>query len=435
MTDSSEPKKPVTVLRAPRGTEDLFGETMARQQIIETVSRDAFRRFGYSEIRTPIFEDIALFVRSIGATTDIVEKEMYTLAQSDETTFALRPEGTASVMRAYVEHSMDKTKKFRKFYYMGPIFRHERPQAGRMRQFDQIGIEVIGSHEPLSDVETVLLAVEIFRGIGLKDFYVKLNSFGCPNCRKSFRETLREKLKGIEGQLCKNCQSRVDRNVFRVLDCKEERCQELTKGMPCIRDFLDEECRKHFDKVKAGLEANGIEYRLNDRLVRGLDYYTKTIYEVAHPALGARDAICGGGRYDGLVEEIGGPPTGGVGFAIGVVPTLLAMEKEGIASSPDERGPALFVAAMGEEDRPYAFALLTRLRRAGICADMDHEGKNLKSQMRAANRDQARHVVVIGSNERESGRFKLKEMASGTQFDVDETEMVRRLKASQTQIG
>jgi len=428
MTDSTQKPQPSQIVRAPRGTEDLFGERMARQQRLEHVARETFGVFGYKEIRTPVFEDIALFVRGIGATTDIVEKEMYTLAQGDETTFALRPEGTASVMRAYVEHNLFKSKKFQKFYYMGPIFRHERPQAGRMRQFDQIGVEVIGTYDPLADVETILLAAEIFRKIGLTGSTIKLNSFGCPSCRQRYRDALREALRSVEDRLCKNCKSRIDRNVFRVLDCKEELCKELTADAPCIRDYLDDECREHFEKVKSGLEQNGLVYTLDDRMVRGLDYYTKTIYEIAHPALGARDAICGGGRYDGLVEEVGGPPTGGVGFAIGVVPTLLALEKQEQGEIELDGGPTLFVIAISDEDRPFAFSLMARLRREGIAADTGYEGKSWKKQMRAANRDKAKHILVIGSNERETGRYKLKEMSTGTETDVDEAGLIERLK-------
>ncbi|NOZ22438.1 MAG: histidine--tRNA ligase [Planctomycetes bacterium] len=415
-------------MRAPRGTEDLFGEKMARQQMIENAAREVFDVFGYKEIRTPVFEDIALFVRGIGATTDIVEKEMYTLAQGDETTFALRPEGTASVMRAYVEHNLFKSKKFQKFYYLGPIFRHERPQAGRMRQFDQIGVEVIGTYDPLADVETILLAAEIFRKIELGGFTIKLNSFGCPTCRAAYRTALREALRGVEAKLCANCKSRIDRNVFRVLDCKEAHCKELTADAPCIRDHLDDECREHFEKVKDGLEANGLAYTLDNRLVRGLDYYTKTIYEIAHPALGARDAICGGGRYDGLVEEVGGPPTGGVGFAIGVVPTMLALEKGGEGDGGKAAGPTLFVIAIGGEDRPFAFSLMTKVRREGISADTDFEGKNWKKVMRAANRDNAKYIVVIGPDERETGRFKLKEMSTGMETEADEAGLIQHLK-------
>ncbi|MEW6355291.1 MAG: histidine--tRNA ligase [Planctomycetota bacterium] len=430
MSDSSNKSQAPQIVRAPRGTEDLFGEKMARQQRIENAARETFDLFGYKEIRTPIFEDIGLFVRGIGATTDIVEKEMYTLAQGDETTFALRPEGTASVMRAYVEHNLFKSKKFQKFYYMGPIFRHERPQAGRMRQFDQIGVEVIGTYDPMADVETILLAAEIFRKIGLDGFTIKLNSFGCPKCRAAYRAVLREALRSVEAKICKNCRARIDRNVFRVLDCKEENCKALMADAPCIRDHLDEECREHFAKVKDGLEAEGLAYTLDDRMVRGLDYYTKTIYEIAHPALGARDAICGGGRYDGLVEEVGGPPTGGVGFAIGVVPTMLALEKQCAAGPGLDAGPTIFVIPIGDEDRPFAFSLLSKLRRAGVAADSDYEGRNWKKVMRAANRDNAKHIVVIGANERETGRFKLKEMSTGQETDVDEAGLIECLKGT-----
>jgi histidyl-tRNA synthetase len=291
-----------------------------------------------------------------------------------------------------------------------------------MRQFDQIGAEALGSYDPLLDAETILLAAAIFTRIGLGGYRIRLNSFGCEKCRPGYRNALREAIAGKEEALCANCRRRIGRNIFRLLDCKEERCKEITRQLPSIRDFLDEECRDHFAKVREALDANGVGYDLDDRLVRGLDYYTKTVYEFAHASLGARDAVCGGGRYDGLVEQLGGPSTGGVGFAIGVVPTMLALKNTG-KDAPEQAAalrPLIFLVTIGDEDRRYGFSLLRRLREAGTAADLDFEGRSVKAQMRAANRANARHVVVIGPDERASKKFKLKEMATGKEEIVTE---------------
>jgi histidyl-tRNA synthetase len=398
---------------------------MPLPRFIEDTARQVMEHHGYHEIRTPVFEETGLFARTTGETTDIVEKEMFTIKAGEEGSFALRPEGTPGVVRAYVEHEIYKQRKFVKFYYIYNIFRYERPQAGRLRQFDQIGAEAIGSYDPLLDAETILMAKALFEGIGLGGFVIRLNSFGCEKCRPAYRTALRQAVAGKEDHLCANCRRRLDRNIFRLLDCKEEKCQEIKRGLPSIRDFLDEECRTHFAKVREALETNEAPYQLDDRLVRGLDYYTKTVYEFAHPSLGARDAICGGGRYDGLVEQLGGPPTGGVGFAIGVVPTLLALKNTG-KEAPEIanlKRPTIFLVTIGDEDRKYGFSLLRRLRAAGVPADLDFEGRSLKAQMRAANRADAEYVVVIGPEERSSKKFKLKEMATGKEEVVLESSL------------
>ena len=419
------------LIRAPRGTEDILPEQISLQRFIEDTARRVMELYGYREIRTPVFEDTGLYARTTGETTDIVEKEMFSINAGQEGSFVLRPEGTPGVVRAYVEHEVYKVHKFEKFYYLYHIFRYERPQAGRMRQFDQIGAEAIGSYDPLVDAETILLASAIFNAIGLDGCKIRLNSFGCEKCRPAYRDALRRAVGGKEDGLCANCRRRLDRNIFRLLDCREEQCKAITKDLPSIREYLDDDCRTHFAKVRELLDANGIAYQLEDRLVRGLDYYTKTVYEFAHESLGARDAVCGGGRYDGLVEQLGGPPTGGVGFAIGVVPTLLALNNTG-KDKPEaavQKGPTLFLVTIGEEDRAYVFSLLRRLREAGIAADLDFEGRSLKAQMRAANRAKARYVVVIGPDERASKKFKLKEMATGKEEIVTEGALLSSLES------
>jgi len=418
------------LIRAPRGTEDILPEQIALHRFIEDAARRIMELYGYREIRTPVFEDSGLYARTTGETTDIVEKEMFSINAGQEGSFVLRPEGTPGVVRAYVEQEVYKVRKFEKFYYIYPIFRYERPQAGRMRQFDQIGAEAIGSYDPLVDAETILLAAAIFDAIGLGDYRIRLNSFGCEKCRPAYRDALRRAVAGREDGLCANCRRRLDRNIFRLLDCREERCKEITKALPSIREYLDDDCRVHFAKVRELLDANGVAYQLEDRLVRGLDYYTKTVYEFAHESLGARDAICGGGRYDGLVEQLGGPPTGGVGFAIGVVPTLLALKITG-RDKPEaavQKGPTLFLAALRAEDRDYCFSLLRQLRAAGVAADADFEGRSLKAQMRAANRANARYVIVVGPDERASKKFKLKEMATGKEEVLTEGALLSSLE-------
>jgi histidyl-tRNA synthetase len=423
----SQDKQPI---RAPRGTEDILPEQLPLQRFIEDTARRVMELYGYREIRTPVFEDTGLYARTTGETTDIVEKEMFSINAGQEGSFVLRPEGTPGVVRAYVEHEVYKVRKFEKFHYIYHIFRYERPQAGRMRQFDQIGAEAIGSYDPLVDAETILLAAAIFDAIGLEGCKIRLNSFGCEKCRPAYRVALRKAVGGKEDGLCANCRRRLDRNIFRLLDCKEERCKEITTALPSIREYLDDDCRTHFAKVCETLDANGIVYQLEDRLVRGLDYYTKTVYEFAHESLGARDAVCGGGRYDGLVEQLGGPPTGGVGFAIGVVPTLLALKNTGkdAPAAAVPKGLTLFLATIGDEDRPYCFSLLRRLRAAGVAADLDFEGRSLKAQMRAANRAKARYVIVVGPDERASKKFKLKEMATGKEEIVTEGALLSSLE-------
>ncbi len=425
MTEGRQP------IRAPRGTEDILPEQMALQSFIEDTARRVMAIHGYREIRTPVFEDTGLYARTTGETTDIVEKEMFSIKAGEEGSFALRPEGTPGVVRAYVEHEIYKVRRFEKFFYVYNIFRYERPQAGRMRQFDQIGAEAIGSNDPLVDAESLLLASAVFEAIGLEGCRIRLNSFGCEKCRSAYRDALRKAVGGREDQMCADCRRRLGRNIFRLLDCKEEQCRDITKGLPSIREYLDEECRTHFAKVRETLDANGVKYELEDRLVRGLDYYTKTVYEFFHTSLGARDAVCGGGRYDGLVEQLGGPPTGGVGFAIGVVPTVLALKNIG-RDKPEAarlKGPALFLATIAEEDRGYAFSLLKKVRAAGVSADLDFEGKSLKAQMRTANRLGARFVVVIGPDERATKRFKLKDMMGHKVEEVSEDALLSLVDA------
>ena len=393
---------------------------------IEETAHRVFARYGYEEIRTPLFEQTRLFVRGIGETTDIVEKEMYTLA-ADGDSITLRPEATAPVVRAVVEQELLKKKSFWKLYYIGPMFRKERPQAGRARQFSQLGVEAVGSREPSVDAESILLAVRFFSEVGLRDVQVRLNTLGCPGCRGDYREALRRALEPHRMKLCKDCQARFGRNIFRVLDCKRPTCKEIALKSPAMRAHLDAECREHFEAVTALLEAAGQPFELDDHLVRGFDYYTRTVFELCHPVLGARDAVCGGGRYDNLVEDLGGPAAGCVGFAVGVVPTILALQKTGGEAAAEALVLDVYVVAVNDEMRAECFQFAEALRRAGISADLDYERRSLKAQMRSANRCGARHTIVVGPDELAEGRVTLKEMDSGAERKLTLEEVIAQL--------
>ncbi|MFQ5957055.1 MAG: histidine--tRNA ligase, partial [Candidatus Brocadiales bacterium] len=375
MGKEEKPKK-VLELRAPRGMEDVLPHQWRLWRRLEEASREIFELSGYHEVRTPIFEDTRLFVRSIGDSTDIVEKEMYTFADGEDSSITLRPESTAGVMRAYVEYELYKTQKFQKFYYVGPQFRKERPQAGRLRQFHQVGIEAVGSMDPLVDVETISVATQVYDRLCLVDYEIKLNTIGCEECRPPYRKTLKEELAQHKKGLCKLCLARMDRNVFRVLDCKEEGCREIAHKMPVIYDFLCVECKNHFNGVKEALSDINIEYDLDPFLVRGLDYYTKTVYEIILPSLGARSAICAGGRYDNLISEIGGPPTGAVGFAMGMESSMLALEKVYQDKVPIDEGEPLthvYLISIGDDTHKECFKIAQRLRSQGLSCDLDYE--------------------------------------------------------------
>lgn len=398
--------------RAVEGTRDYFDVDGTRFDKVVTFGGELFNRYGYHRIRTPIFEKTELFARSIGAATDIVEKEMYTFTPGSET-ITLRPENTAGVVRAYLQHNMDKTQGLVKLWYEGAMFRRERPQKGRQRQFHQIGIEAIGSVDPMLDAEVVSLGLRFYEYVGVGKVGLKINSMGClrPECRPLFRQLLRDAIQPNLDKYCKTCQGRFERNVLRILDCKNPHCRELSAGLPKIHDNLCSECSDHFEQVKAGLDGFGGDYQIDSTLVRGLDYYTKTVFEYTHGALGAQDAIGGGGRYDGLVEELGGKPTPGVGYALGIERILIAMEAVGACSC----AYPLQVYGVTQSDSAHrAMAgMVARLRGAGLSADMDYEGRSMKAQMRAANRREAMLCLVLGENELSEGMVVVKDMAEG----------------------
>ena len=415
-------------IQSIQGTFDLLPGEWTWWRTLEDAARMEFELAGYSEIRTPIIESAQLFIKGTGATTDIVQKEMYIIPQEKGDGIALRPEGTPSVIRAYLEHGLAQKKKFQKLYYIGPMFRRERPQKGRQRQFHQIGIEAIGASSPLLDAETIITAVNVYRRMGLSGFETHLNSIGCEKCRPEFRKAVIGKLKAHKDQLCDLCRERLERNVFRIIDCKEPGCRALCAGLPRMVDFLCDDCAPHYARVKEALNEAGVPFEEDPYLVRGLDYYTKTVFEIAHGSLGARSAICGGGRYDALVEGLGGNPTPCVGFAMGTEASILAMQAELNENGLNgERSLDAYIVTFCPEARATAFAVLRRLRAACICADMDYEERSGKAQMRTANKLGARYVLIIGESELESKTVSMKVMATGEQISVPGAEIAGRI--------
>ncbi len=405
-------------IKAPRGVRDILPDESWKWAYVLTMARKVAEDFGYQEVHLPIFEQTELFCRGIGDTTDVVEKEMYTFEDRGNRSLTLRPEATASMVRAYLEHGMNKdARQPAKLWCAGPMFRYERPQKGRYRQFWQLDFEAIGVQDPLVDVEIIHLSLELYRRLGMTNLEVVINSVGCPACRPKYREALQNFLEPLLPDLCETCQGRYDRNPLRILDCKRPECKEKTEGAPSIFDSLCEECREHFDTVRQGLETIGARYTLDKRLVRGLDYYTKTAYEVLSGDLGAQNAVCGGGRYDHLAEAIGGPFVPGVGFAAGVERIVLTMEQQGCSLGEPPRvdvtviplDPSLRVEAMG---------LLASLRKAGIAASMDYAGKTMKSQLKVASQEGIRGVCILGGDEAAQGVGGVKNLRTGEQENV-----------------
>lgn len=404
-------------MQALKGTHDILPEEVYKWDYMEGVIRDVCARYGYKEIRTPIIEATELFQRGIGDTTDVVTKEMYTFTDRGNRSVTLRPENTASAVRAYLEHKMYGDQQVHKMFYIGSMFRYDRPQAGRYREFHQFGLEVLGASSPLADAEVIAMACEIFHRLGLKDLDLHLNSIGDKNCRPAYRQKLIEFFEGKKDQLCDDCRERLYKNPLRILDCKEEGCKKASIGAPEITDYLCDDCHKKFEAVKHYLDGLGISYTVDPRLVRGLDYYTNTAFEIQYPPLGAQSAVCGGGRYDGLVEEIGGPSTPGIGFAIGLERLLLALEMQNLIPAPKAQ-KQVYIAALGEDAVAEGFKIQEELRGLGVLTDMDLQGRSLKGQMKQAGKLDSQFTVIIGSNELEKGAAAVKNMADGTQKDI-----------------
>jgi len=401
-------------IKAPRGTFDILPDRAVLWNRVESTARRIFELYGYGEIRTPIFESVELFAKSIGEMSDIVDKEMYVFQKGREQ-YALRPESTASVVRAFIEHNLDAERSFQKLYYIGPMFRAERPQAGRYRQFHQMGVEAFGSTDPLLDAECIVMASAIFAELGISGQVVKLNSLGNDASRGRYREALKAYLASHAASLCDNCRSRIERNVLRALDCKEEACRRVTRAGPNILDYLDAADRACLETVTGALGRSGIACEIDGFLVRGLDYYTGLVYEFLHGSLGAQNSLGGGGRYDRLVADRGGPQVGATGLGIGMDRVILVIEQQ--AGPPeDPRRPRAVFINVGDEARPRIFDLVTSLRRKGIAAEMDFEGRSPKAQLRAANKLSVPFAVFVGQDEIRSGNIKIKNMQTGEEI-------------------
>lgn len=404
------------------GTQDILPGSVEKWQFVEQKAREICSRYNFSEIRTPIFESTELFQRGVGETTDIVEKEMYTFMDRGERSITLRPEGTAGVVRSYVENKLYGEPDLTKLYYMGPMFRYERPQAGRYRQFHQFGVEAIGGVDAALDAEVIALGYTFYTEVGLRGVAVEINSVGTPTVRTAFREKLLTYLEPKRELLCKDCQSRIDRNPLRVLDCKVD--QKQFTDAPSILDSLDEECSIHFEKVKQHLTDMEIPFQINHRLVRGLDYYTHTAFEFKAEGIGAIDTVGGGGRYNGLVADVGGPDQPGVGFGLGLERTVLLLEHQQTAI-PNTNELDVYLIALGEEADRQVTSLVYQLRKAGVRAERDYQGRKMKAQMKSADRLQARYTAIVGDDELANAVVTLKEMATGEQRQVAFSELAQ----------
>ena len=401
-------------VQAPKGTKDMLPQDAYKWHFVENKFREIAKFYGMREIRTPMFEHTDLFLRGVGDTTDIVQKEMYTFNDKGNRSITLKPEGTAPVVRAFIENRLFNEAQPTKLYYAIPCFRYENVQKGRLRQFHQFGTEVFGSKEPSMDAEVIAFAMEFLKSLGLKSLSLNINNLGCPNCRPKYNEALKKFLEENYDDLCGLCQSRFEKNPMRILDCKNKNCGEITKNAPIILDYMCEECDTHFTEVKKYLDALNIPYTVDPGIVRGLDYYTKTIFEILNDDF----TVCGGGRYDRLIEQLGGPEMPAVGFGLGIERLLLTLQNEGI-EIPNEGLYDLYIVARGEDGKLASFKLANALRTRGIKTEINHMGRSLKAEMKYANKIGAKFTVVLGDDELQTGNAKLKRMSDGEQFEVN----------------
>ncbi len=405
------------LIQRPKGTQDALPSNINKWHTVERVVKTAAAKFGFKEIRTPVFEDTGLFVRSVGDTSDVVTKEMYTVSSKGDATFTLRPEGTAGAVRAMLENGVMNEGFPQKIYYIDTCYRHEKPQAGRLREFHQFGVEMFGSASPYADAEIILLARSILNATIGDKISLNINSIGCPTCRAEYHKALKEYFTSKKEELCETCLERLDKNPMRILDCKSKVCSAIAADAPKILDYLCDGCREHFDKLKGILDAQGVEYTVNPKIVRGLDYYTRTVFEFISTDIGAQGTVCGGGRYDGLVAQLGGQPTPALGFGMGLERLIMVMEATG-AEFDSADTPDIYIAPMGERAQSEAGKIVAGLREAGFKAEFDIIGRGLKPQMRYADKIKAKFVIVLGDNELDSGEFKLKDMTTGEQTDI-----------------
>jgi histidyl-tRNA synthetase len=400
-----------------KGTEDVLPKDSYRWQFVEDVMRKESAAYGFKEIRTPVFEHTELFARGVGQTTDVVQKEMYTFDTKGGESVTLRPEGTAGAARAVLEHGLVNDSLPIKASYFVSCYRYEKPQAGRLREFHQFGLECYGTQSPVADAELICAAQSIFDRLGIKQLRLEINSIGCPTCRAEYHKALKEYFYGYKDELCETCNSRLEKNPMRILDCKSPVCSKIAQGAPKITDYLCDECKEHFASVQKYLDAAGVEYTVNPTIVRGLDYYTKTVFEFVTDFIGAQGTVCGGGRYDGLIEELGGKHLPSLGFAMGIERLLMLMDKQGI-EIPEPSTCDLYVAVMGEKASLKSFEIIKAVRSCGLIAETDVVGRGLRAQMKYADKIGAKFSMVLGDNEIEQGKAVIKNMSSGEQTEI-----------------
>lgn len=406
------------ITKAIKGTKDVLPKEAYKNQYIEATAIDIASKFGYKEIRTPVFEHTELFQRGVGDTTDVVQKEMYTFDDKGGRSITLRPEGTAGAVRSFLENGLCNEALPQKVCYLISCYRYEKPQAGRLREFHQFGVECFGTESPLADAEIISLAKTFFDTLGIKDLSLEINSIGCPKCRAEYHKALKEYFSSRKDELCDTCKGRLDRNPMRILDCKSPICHEIAEGAPVVIDYLCDECKEHFEKVQKYLDAQNIEYTINPQIVRGLDYYTKTVFEFVSNSIGAQGTVCGGGRYDGLVEELGGQHTPSLGFALGLERLMLLMEAQN-CEFPNEEKPDLFIVALGEKATLKAVEIAKDMREEGFSALLDLNQRSVRAQMKYADKLGAKFNIVIGDNEVDSKIAKLKNMQTGEETEIN----------------
>ncbi|MBD5584541.1 MAG: histidine--tRNA ligase [Clostridia bacterium] len=405
------------MINIPKGTKDVLPNQSYKWQYIEGVAREVARTYNFKEVRTPTFEHTELFKRGVGETTDVVNKEMYTFEDKGGRSITLKPEGTAGVARTFIENGLASSPMPLKTFYITPAFRYERPQAGRLREFHQFGVEVFGASSPETDAEVILFASTLLNKLKIKDVKLELNSIGCPKCRAEYNRALKEYFKPHLSEMCENCRSRFDKNPLRILDCKEERCKAIAQNAPKITDYLCDDCKNHFESVKALLKNQNVEYTVNPNIVRGLDYYTRTVFEFVSTNIGAQGTVLGGGRYDGLIEQLGGSSLPAIGFGAGLERLILLMENTSVPFPEDEK-PLIYLAGMDDKSRAKAFEIATNLRSNGVCAEVDHMQRSVKAQFKYADKLGVKFVAVIGETELNEGVLAVKNMAEGTQTSV-----------------
>ena len=409
------------MIKKPRGTEDILPSDSPLWRKIEQTAHEVCKKYGFKEIRTPVFEDTALFRRGVGDTTDVVQKEMYTFEDMGGRSISLRPEGTASLARSFIENSLYANPQPTKLYYLITAYRYEKPQSGRLREFHQFGVECFGGTSDATDAEMITLALDFFKALNVKGLKLNINSIGCPKCKKPYNEKLKNYFEQYCDELCDTCKNRLEKNPMRIIDCKSEICSGIAKNAPKMIDNLCDECKEHFEKTTAYLDSVGVEYTINPDIVRGLDYYTRTVFEITSDSLGAQSTVCGGGRYNGLVEELGGKPTEGIGFAIGLERLIMVLKAQGADKAFVEEtdgAPDIFVVSIGDKADIKAQKLVYELRQSGICAERDLCGRSVKAQMKFANKLGAEYSIVLGDDEINENKAALKNMQTGETTDV-----------------